>query len=153
MQIFSLKGTIHKTDGISSSRGAVVVLGFFDGVHRGHAELIKKAVSFASEANAPVCVWTFFSLPKAERVLTTVDEKLDCLSPLGVDYAAVEDFSSVCELSPDAFFDSYLNKTFAPAAVFCGFNFRYGKDAAGDADSLRRRSEEYGIPCFVLPPF
>ena len=131
----------------------VMVLGFFDGVHRGHIALINTAKEFAHRLNVPVCVWTFFSMPKAERVITTTGEKLAALSELGVDYAVLEDYSSIRHLSPNEFFDGYLVGNFAPSAVFCGFNFRYGKDAAGTAETLMASAEAHGIKSFALPPY
>lgn len=133
--------------------GAVMILGFFDGVHRGHKALINASKEYARWMKAPVCVWTFQSLPKADRFINTPDEKLSALSSVGVDYAVVEEFDDVRDLSPDDFFRDYLIGNFSPRAVYCGFNFRYGKDAAGTSETLSQSARESGIPVFVLPPY
>lgn len=133
--------------------GSAVVLGFFDGVHLGHAELIRSAKKYADEHRTSVTVWTFESMPKAEKVITTPDEKISVLSSLGVDYALLEDFFEVQEMTPDTFFDDYLIKKLAPSALFFGFNFRYGKNAAGGAGTLAESAKAHGIDSFTMLPY
>ena len=154
MQIYDLS---DKERGIclteEKPESPVMVLGFFDGVHRGHKALINASKEYARWMKAPVCVWTFPTMPKAERVITTPEERLGALAGIGIQAAVFEDFDEVRGLTPDEFFEEYLVKTFAPRAVYCGFNFRYGKDAAGSADTLRSSAAKHGIPVFVLPPY
>ena len=156
MQIYSLQnhsGGYTYSEIQTLPRGAAMVLGFFDGVHLGHASLISEATEYAKTAAVPVCVWTFSSLPKAERVITTTGEKLAALSSLGADCAVIEDFDEVRSLSPSEFYDDYLIKHFSPCALFCGFNFRYGKGAEGTTDTLKASANAHGTRLFVLPPY
>lgn len=154
MQIYSLSGTENVPKLTAELPGSsVMVLGFFDGVHLGHAALIAAAREYAEKVGAPLCVWTFSSVPKAARVITTRDEKLDIFSSLGVDCTVLEDFSAVRDLEHDVFFDEIIVKQFSPRALFCGFNFRYGRGAAGDAKTLVSSAEKAGIRAFVLPPY
>lgn len=154
MQIYSLSDKENGprlTDEIPT--GASLVLGFFDGVHRGHAALIGTAKEFARWNKLPTVVWTFPSMPKAEHVIMTPDERLSALAKLGVSHVIFEEFDDIRSLSPDEFFDDYLVAKLAPAAVFCGFNFRYGKGGAGTADSLAKSAKAHGIHSFALSPY
>lgn len=134
-------------------QGTVTVFGFFDGVHIGHAALVSSAKAYAESIGAPLCVWTFDSLPKARLIITDNSEKLAALSSLGVRFVVFEDYVAVRDLRADDFFSGYILPHLAPAAVFCGFNFNYGKGAEGNAASFERSASEHGIYSSVLPPF
>ena len=156
MQIFKVSGgqsgCTYKTEE-KIPRGCVLALGFFDGVHLGHAKLISEAKRYAEAREKPLAVWTFDSLPKAERLITTAEERLDALSSVGADYIITERFDAVRSLSPEEFSDSYLRENFSPTAVFCGFNFRYGRNAAGGAETLKSAGKRNGYEVFALLPF
>lgn len=151
MQIYHLahNGELISSDALPN--GAIFLLGYFDGVHLGHRALFEKAVSI-SEGKRPVVVWTFELLPKSSAesgLITTINEKLQIFSELGADYAIFEDFSSVKNLSGEAFFNVIADK-FSPYTVVCGENFRFGKDAACGFMELARFARSRGIRCLVL---
>lgn len=151
MKIFDLSNGCIQIKALP--QGAVTVFGFFDGVHIGHAALISSARDYAESIGAPLCVWTFDSLPKARLIITDNSEKLTALSSLGVRFVVFEDYAAVRDLRADDFFSGYIIPHLSPAAVFCGFNFNYGKGAEGNADSFERSAAEHGIFSSVLPPF
>lgn len=154
MKIFDLTSAEgyapHRTSSVP--RGCAVVFGFFDGVHLGHAALLDAARSYAKKVGVPLCVWMFSSLPKSACLLTTNPQKLYILSKYA-DYAVFEDYDAVRDVSPIDFFDGCIMNTLAPSAVFCGFNFRYGKGASASADDLVRSADRHGIYSYVLPPY
>ena len=82
--------------------GGVWVLGFFDGVHRGHRVLLDAAREMAGE-NGYVGVWTFRSLPKARELLTTPDERESLLCEAGADTVCFADFDTVREMDGSYF--------------------------------------------------
>ena len=89
-----------------------MALGNFDGVHEGHRRLLSAARDAAE--SIPGClsgVWTFSSLAKAPGdipALTTVEEKLYRFAEAGLDFAILEDFSAVRNMSPETFVREYL---------------------------------------------
>ncbi|MBQ2765711.1 MAG: bifunctional riboflavin kinase/FAD synthetase [Clostridia bacterium] len=153
MNVINLQ-TSRKEEGISSPLS--VALGNFDGVHKGHTELIRRAVAFAREHGIKSAVWTFSDgaavLPNKPDVpaVTTTEEKLSLIRSLGVDYAILEDFERVRKMSPEAFVSDILIKKCRAQAVVCGFNFRFGACGAGDADTLRRLISPR--ECIVVEP-
>jgi len=130
-----------------------VALGNFDGVHMGHRRVIEAAVSTAKESGGKIksAVWCFAENPKnSTENLTTSEEKTEIFESLGADYVIFEDFSSVCDLTPAEFVLDYL-KDLSAVSVFCGFNFRFGKNAKGNKETLMSLSEESGISVCALP--
>ena len=132
--------------------GAAVVLGNFDGVHLGHQRLFERARSLGMSATV---AWTFTALAKPADPsphLTDTTERLRLFAGCGMDYAVLEEFSAVQNLSPAAFIEQYLRERLQAGAVVCGFNFRFGKGGVGDAELLRGLLGETGIPVWIEEP-
>ena len=100
-------------------QGTVLILGYFDGVHKGHRALITEAASIAAGLGGrETCAWTFDSMPKAHaKSLTTTEEKCRLFAECGVDYVILEDFESLKSLGGRDFFTRCIADKFAPAAV------------------------------------
>lgn len=137
----------------------VAVLGFFDGVHIGHRELVKKAVAEGDKHSVPVCVYTFFEHPRntlfpesPAKCIYTNDEKSSTFDELGVDCLIYSDFSEVRYLSPSEFVETILVGKLGVKSVVCGYNFRFGKDNVGDIDTLKNLLAPYGVGLLVIPP-
>ena len=131
------------------SPGGVWVLGFFDGVHRGHRALINAAREMAGDGY--VGIWTFRTLPKAKELLTTPDEREALLRQAGADTVHFADFETVHAMDGEAFFRDELCAKLRPAGLVCGFNFRFGYRGGAGADDLAEWGREAGIPVRVLP--
>ena len=132
---------------VNNTPPLAVALGNFDGVHMGHRRVIDAAVSAAKASGGETksAVWCFTENPKnSTEILTTPEEKAEIFKNLGADYVIFEDFYSVCGLSPSEFILDYL-KDLSAVSVFCGFNFRFGKNAAGNKEILMELSEKSGI--------
>ena len=123
-----------------------VALGCFDGLHRGHAELICAA---KREGNR-VGVFTFSRNPFCVPHIITLEEKLRLLGDMGVDYCAVYDFDELKELSAEKFVRSILIDKLNAVTAVCGFNFRFGKDASGDSEFLRSYMASRNRKCIVI---
>lgn len=130
--------------------GGVWVLGFFDGVHRGHRVLLNAAREMAGE-NGYVGVWSFRSLPKARELLTTPEEREALLYAAGADTVCFAAFDAVREMDGKAFFREELCGKLKPAGIVCGFNFRFGYRGQSGADALAEWGREAGIPVRILP--
>lgn len=127
----------HPIDTNTVSRGPLVMaLGFFDGVHRGHQAVIKRARQEASKLGLPLAVLTFDISPKTiyqeinpEKIdyLTSLDEKATLMAQLGVDILYVAEMTSAFAVqSPEAFVANYLVDLNVQVAV-AGFDYTYGK--------------------------
>ena len=136
---------------------SVAALGIFDGVHLGHAALISRAVEERDRMRAEgipavAVVWSLFENPKFVSSITDLDEKLNIFSSLGIDYAVIEHFDDIKDLSPEEFIDRTLIGKLDCRHAICGFNYRFGFRGAGDSDLLDSRLKSQGADTTVLPP-
>lgn len=134
--------------------GSAVALGYFDGVHLGHRAVLSEAVSCARSRGLTAAAFTF-SLPvsggfKGRRILTG-EEKRRRIASLGVELYLCPPFEQFRVLSPRQFVDEVLQRDLGARAVFCGDNFTFGKDKAGNVEVLRRLCAERSIEVHVVP--
>ncbi len=133
----------------ASSRGRTVGIGVFDGVHRGHQEILGRAVAAARAGGASCAAVTFHPHPEtvvrprsAPRLLTSLERKAELIAGLGVDELIVVRFDrKFAGLSPAAFCGEVLSERLGVREVFVGENFRFGHRGAGSAADLR----DYGL--------
>ncbi|MGQ0645067.1 MAG: riboflavin biosynthesis protein RibF [Elusimicrobiota bacterium] len=140
--------------------GCVAAMGTFDGVHRGHAAVLRQAVSLARRRGLPCLALTFarpprlyFSPRPGPQLLTTLPEKIRLLRSLGVDAAVALPFNkSMARLSAEEFFEAYLIRRFRVRHLVVGYNFLFGRGRSGDAALLRRLGPPRGLSVHVVPP-
>lgn len=136
----------------ASAAPFIAALGDFDGVHLGHRRVILETVSAAQKKSLSSAVWFFADSPKScGEKLTSQDEKEKIFAVLGADYSITENFDDVKDLSPEEFVGGYLAEK-GCRGVVCGFNFRFGKGASGDVDTLRELCRKAGLSFVSVPP-
>ena len=124
----------------------VICLGNFDGVHRGHRALIEAARKMRDRdfPNAVCGVFCFRELSsdvllkRPPEHLTTPDERLRLIGEARADVAVLADFADVRNLSPERFAEEILKNGCGCVAAICGFNYRFGKNAVGTPETLRK---------------
>ncbi len=135
---------------------AVVTLGVFDGVHRGHQALLAEAAQYAHAHSLPLVAFTFDPLPErvirpqaAPALLADVDERLRLLTHFGADRAEILAFTpQLSQSSPAWFIDDVLASCVKARAIFVGCNFHFGQRGEGTAQTLREHLAQKGIPVF-----
>lgn len=142
--------------GGAGGRGAVVVIGNFDGVHRGHQAVLEDAVRRARAEGLVATVLTFDPHPAgvlgrgAPPLLTSIPHRAALLVSLGVERVAVRRFDRAFAAStPQAFADGLLRDELGARHVVVGENFRFGAGRAGDLTELRRLGERLGFDAVV----
>ena len=136
------------------ARGCVAVLGFFDGMHLGHRALMAAARAEADRLSLPLHVFTFADgtgIKADQPRLSSEEDRCAALLGAGASLVVEGDFRAMAPLSAVAFVDDILIGRMGARAAFCGFNFRFGRDAAGDAPLLRRLMEERGREAYIVP--
>ncbi|HEX6499493.1 MAG TPA: bifunctional riboflavin kinase/FAD synthetase [Micromonosporaceae bacterium] len=132
---------------------AAVTIGVFDGVHRGHQEIIGHTVKRARDLGVSSVVVTFDPHPSEvvrpgshPAVLTEPARKAELIEALGVDVLCAIPFTKdFSRLSADAFVHDVLVEHLHAAVVVVGENFRFGHRAAGDVALLERLGRTFGF--------
>ena len=116
-----------------NTRGRVIALGLFDGLHQGHMDIIKKAVMIAERDGLTSTVQTFKNLNKYDtKSLYTSAEILKLVGGMNADEMLVLDFDEVKEMEPEKFLTDVLyNRAIADTLVM-GEDYRFGHNAKGD---------------------
>ncbi|WP_248491633.1 bifunctional riboflavin kinase/FAD synthetase [Tsukamurella sp. PLM1] len=137
----------------------VVTIGVFDGVHRGHAQLIERATSEARERGLPAVLMTFDPHP-AEVVrpgshppqLSTLTRRAELAEELGIDVFCVMPFTATVMAQPaEDFVHSVLVERLHAAAVVVGDNFTFGYRALGNVEMLARLGHKFGFSVDAVP--
>ena len=139
-----------------TKEACTLALGYFDGVHIGHEKVINAALKCAREKKIECAVFTFtdkkrLCKKKSERGEVYIRERsVEKIKNMGVDFLIMPDFEDFCALSPSEFV-SILCKNFGVKAFFCGEDYRFGKNAAGNVETLKKEAEKYGAEvCAVV---
>ena len=138
----------------------VAALGTFDGVHRGHAYIVTRAVELAAARCLPSVVVTFdrhpLALIRPESVpapLTTNVEKEALMAALGLDVMIEQPFTREFAAQSGEELLMLLCRTLHPAAIVTGYNHTFGRCGQGDAALLRALSKRLHYEPVVLEPF
>lgn len=150
----------HIEDVASAEKGAIGVLGNFDGFHRGHQVVVGEAGRLARKLKKPLMVVmtephprTFFN-PDAEPFrLTPFRERLALLETFGVDIAVVLHFDkALSNLSPGTFAEDILKNGLGLSHVVVGYDYRFGKGRTGDVNVLRELAGKFNFGLSEISP-
>ncbi len=121
-------------------------MGVFDGVHRGHLDILRQAVKKAGDIRGTSMVLTFWPHPRGEKSIYSLEHRLRLIEKEGIDVCCVIRFSRrFSRISPLSFIRDTVCAGIGAKALFVGENFRFGKNAAGGIRLLRRLSRECGF--------
>ncbi|MGV0034594.1 MAG: bifunctional riboflavin kinase/FAD synthetase [Candidatus Azotimanducaceae bacterium WSBS_2022_MAG_OTU7] len=125
-------------------RGAIVTIGNFDGVHKGHQSILREVRARADKLNVPAMLICFEPQPKeffdlydAPARLTRFREKVDLLSEQGIDYVYCVKFDEKARTMTAVEFVRILVEEIEISALFVGDDFRFGFDRSGDFQYLQ----------------
>lgn len=136
--------------------GTAIALGYFDGLHKGHRNVISLAAAEKENGLTPVC-FTFSKSPKSVlngtryNALMTNEDKIKTLERLGIERTYQADFKKIMNMPAKDFAQKILIDTLKAEKLFCGFNYRYGKNGEGSAETLKSFCESKGITLTVVP--
>lgn len=133
-----------------------LTVGVFDGVHRGHQEIIKKVTTGAHANDAPAVVLTFDPHPASVlggheiKCLTLPDERADLLAECGVDVVITEQFTRELSAVTAYEFMSRLKRQLGLQYLLIGYDFALGKGREGNAARLTEIGSELGYSVEVV---
>ena len=141
---------------------SVLTIGTFDGMHRGHMEIIKDVKLKADRNNIPSVVITFDPHPKSIlqsnvqknwSILTNTDKKLELLEQSGIDYVLLVPFDlEFAKITAKDFMDSFIIEYFNPEDIVIGYDHHFGNKREGNAKFLEKQSEKYNFNMHVIEP-
>lgn len=152
---------IHGYDHVPrNGRGAVLAVGNFDGVHRGHQMLLAKAREIAKPLKASAGVLAFEPHPRTlfqpERPhfrLTTITQRIALFKKFGMDLTVVLPFDrKLADLTAEAFIERVLVAGLGIKHAVIGYDFHFGKDRGGSPTSLVAAGKEMGFGVTVIEP-
>jgi riboflavin kinase/FMN adenylyltransferase len=144
----------------AGTTGAAITVGTFDGVHRGHQDVIARLVRLAGQRGLTPVVVTFDPHPleivnpaAAPPLLTTRDEKLAALARTGIAVVVVLPFTpALAALGAEAFVDDILRARCHLSALLVGHDHGFGRDRMGDAGVLQALGAARGFTVDLVEP-
>ncbi len=136
-----------------------IALGFFDGLHRGHTELIRILLERCCQKGLPAAALTFDRHPglvlnpdQPVFYLTSLAERLDLLAKAGLDQAHVLSFSQdFAALSPLEFLENIIWQRLNAQLLVVGPDYHFGQGGFGDGRFLQKWAIEKGIELIIVP--
>jgi riboflavin kinase/FMN adenylyltransferase len=134
-------------------RRAVITIGSFDGVHRGHQQLLARIRRLAERRGGESVMITFDPHPRSVlqpdddslRLLTTTQEKAAQCAAAGIDHLVIVPFTvAFSEQTPDEYIRNFLVRYFQPERIVIGYDHRFGKDRMGDLALLSHHGKSLG---------
>ncbi|MFL5499694.1 MAG: bifunctional riboflavin kinase/FAD synthetase [Gemmatimonadaceae bacterium] len=140
--------------------GTVITVGTFDGVHRGHRDVVERLVKRARTLKIPSVLVTFephplevVNLAAAPLLLTTHDEKQEVLAETGIDYLAVVPFTpQLAAYSAENFVELILRRCFRLRELLIGYDHGFGRQRAGNVEVLKTLGDRDGFRVEVVDP-
>ncbi len=140
------------------ANGAAVAIGNFDGVHKGHQALIRRARELAAAHDARTVVLTFDPHPSAllapqggPPAVSSLERRCELLAEAGADAVVIEPFTrELASYAPHAFIDDVVINSLCARAIVVGYDFSYGHGRAGTTDALRAHGGRAGVEVDIV---
>lgn len=137
-----------------------LALGNFDGVHRGHQSLIKRAVERKNTSGGISAAFIFEPHPAQlltpghmPLLLATPQRKARLLESMGLDLLIYNHFTrDIASLSPEDFVSHFLVEQLQVKEVFVGFNYSFGFKGSGKPETLKQLGEKYNFAVHIIEP-
>jgi len=140
-------------------KNAVVTVGTFDGVHKGHRSILQEVVAHARQANGESVLLTFEPHPRKLLfpdqqlgIITPLQEKLELITAAGIDHVVVVPFTKAfAGLSATEYIEQFLVNVFHPYSIVIGYDHRFGHDRKGDINLLKLYAPVHGYKITEIP--
>jgi riboflavin kinase/FMN adenylyltransferase len=135
-------------------KGAVITTGAFDGVHKGHQQIIQRMKSIAQEIDGETIIITFHphprkiisSVPGEIKQLTNLDERTALLEKAGIDHLVVVKFDHrFSNMTAEEYVRDFLVAHFHPQYILVGYDHRFGSGRVGNFELLENQGKQWGF--------
>lgn len=148
------------TSEIIKIKSAVVTVGSFDGLHKGHIKIFEKVLELAKKKNGTSFVITFEPHPRSViskdfdlKILTSLEEKKEVLEKIGIENLMVINFTKeFSQLTSDEFIKQFIIEKIGSSQMVIGHDHKFGKDRLGDEKKLREVGKIYNFDVTAVPP-
>ncbi len=149
----------HNINNLPAFRNAVLTIGTFDGVHKGHRAILKEVVTHARNVNGESVLITFEPHPRKLLfpdqplgIITPLAEKLQLITDTGIRHVVVAPFTlDFARLSAGEYIRDFLVNLFHPHTIIIGYDHRFGNDRKGDIKLLEDFSKDYQYELIEIP--
>lgn len=142
---------------VPSNQRTVATIGNFDGVHRGHQQLVRTCVDRAREREALAVAITFYPHPvqvhapeAGLRLITTLEDRLDALAGYGIDATLVLEYNEDLYVQTPREFIQNIVEALGMMGIVVGEDVKFGQGNSGDINTLRELGEEFNFEVFVV---
>ncbi len=144
---------------LPSFKNAVLTIGTFDGVHKGHKTILKEVVTHAANVKGESVLITFEPHPRKllfpeqpMGIITPLTDKLELVSETGIQHIIVVPFTKeFAALSAHQYIETFLVNHFHPHTIIIGYDHRFGQDRKGDIRLLENYATEYQYELIEIP--
>ncbi len=142
----------HDVNELPDFKNAILTIGSFDGVHRGHQKIIQRLNHLAKEVQGESVLITFDPHPRqviypkddSLELLTTTEEKLKLFDIYGLDHVIIVPFSiEFSQQNPREYLEKFILKNFNPHTFIIGYDHRFGLNRSGDINLLREFAKSH----------
>lgn len=149
----------YDTIGLPKFKHAVLTVGTFDGVHKGHRAILQEVVTHAANVNGESVLLTFEPHPRKLLfpdqplgIITPLQQKLELITEAGIQHIVVVPFTmAFAGLSAKEYIENFLVNIFHPHSIVIGYDHRFGNDRKGDIRLLEEFSTEYQYELIEIP--
>lgn len=143
-------------------KNAVVTIGTFDGVHKGHQQILELMQDEAKAINGETVIITFHPHPRqviaANQtelfLLNSLEEKISLLEKYGIRHLVITPFTEEFSLQPaEEYIENFLVKTFHPHTIIIGHDHRFGKSRSGNFALLEEKASQFNYLVKEIPEF
>ena len=148
------------TSEIVKIKNAVVTVGSFDGLHKGHIRIFEKVLELSNKNNGTSFVITFEPHPRSViskdfdlKILTSLEEKKEVLKKIGIENLMVINFTKeFSQLTSEEFIKQFIIEKIGASDMVIGHDHKFGKDRLGDEKKLREVGKMYNLDVTAVPP-
>lgn len=139
---------------------AVITIGTFDGVHKGHLQVINNLIQEATAINGESVIITFHPHPRkivssiitGVRLINTLNERIELLEKTGIDHLVIVPFTEYfANQDAEDYISNFLVERFKPHTIIIGYDHRFGRDRIGDYKLLESKTTEFGYILKEIP--